>query len=83
MRGSDNFFDIGGHSLLAVTFTTRVQRETGARLNLIDVATATLAVLATTLPATAGATDAPPAPRSLRERMVRWLRGERASEGSP
>ncbi|HEU4669269.1 MAG TPA: amino acid adenylation domain-containing protein [Dyella sp.] len=82
VRGSDNFFDVGGHSLLAVTFTTRVQRETGARLNLLDVATAPLAVLATTLPATVDGSGAPAAARSLRERVARWLRGERASEGS-
>ncbi|OZB59385.1 MAG: non-ribosomal peptide synthetase [Lysobacterales bacterium 14-68-21] len=82
VRASDNFFDVGGHSLLAVTFTTRVQRETGARLNLLDVATAPLAVLATTLPPMAGNGDAPVATRSLRERVARWLRGDRASKGS-
>jgi amino acid adenylation domain-containing protein len=50
VRGSDNFFDIGGHSLLAVEFTTRVQRETGVRLSLLAVATSTLASLAVELP---------------------------------
>ena len=47
---SDNFFDAGGHSLLAVAFTTRVQHETGVRLDLYEVATATLAGLALRLP---------------------------------
>ena len=49
---SDNFFDIGGHSLLAVELVTRVQRDTGVRLNLLDIATGTLASLATELPET-------------------------------
>ena len=46
----DNFFDVGGHSLLAVEMATRVQRETGVRLNLLDIATGTLATLAMELP---------------------------------
>ena len=50
IRSGDNFFDIGGHSLLAVELVTRVQRDTGVRLNLLDVATGTLASLATELP---------------------------------
>ncbi|MCX7514605.1 non-ribosomal peptide synthetase [Frateuria sp. STR12] len=50
VRPSDNFFDVGGHSLLAVEFTARVHRETGVRLNLLHVATSTLASLATELP---------------------------------
>ncbi|MEO7068152.1 MAG: amino acid adenylation domain-containing protein [Rhodanobacter sp.] len=52
IRGSDNFFDVGGHSLLAVEFVTRVQHETGIRFNLLDVATGTLASLASELPDT-------------------------------
>jgi amino acid adenylation domain-containing protein len=50
VRGIDNFFDIGGHSLLAVEFATRVHRETGVWLNLLSVATGTLASLAVELP---------------------------------
>ncbi|MFI4957531.1 MAG: amino acid adenylation domain-containing protein [Lysobacterales bacterium] len=50
VRGGDNFFDLGGHSLLAVEFSTRVQRETSVRLALLDIATGTLASLATELP---------------------------------
>ncbi|MEW9573377.1 amino acid adenylation domain-containing protein [Rhodanobacter sp. Si-c] len=50
VRSSDNFFDVGGHSLLAVEFVTRVQRETGVRINLLDVAASTLASLALELP---------------------------------
>ncbi len=48
----DNFFDIGGHSLLAVELVTRVQRDTGVRLNLLEIATGTLASLAMELPET-------------------------------
>jgi amino acid adenylation domain-containing protein len=46
----DNFFDIGGYSLLAVELATRVRRETGARLNLLQIATGTLGSLAVELP---------------------------------
>jgi non-ribosomal peptide synthetase component F/acyl carrier protein len=46
---SDNFFDIGGHSLLAVEMAARVQRETGVRLNLLDIANGTLGTLAAEL----------------------------------
>ncbi|WP_201313965.1 non-ribosomal peptide synthetase [Dyella sp. EPa41] len=50
VRASDNFFDIGGHSLLAIEMVTRVKRETGVKLNLLDVATSPLATLAAALP---------------------------------
>jgi acyl carrier protein len=52
IRSGDNFFDIGGHSLLAVELVARVQRETGVRINLLDIAVGTLASLAMELPAT-------------------------------
>jgi amino acid adenylation domain-containing protein len=51
----DNFFDVGGHSLLAVELAARVQRETGVRLNLLDIASGTLATLAGQLPEPAAA----------------------------
>ena len=54
VRPSDNFFDIGGHSLLAMELVARVRRETRVRLNLLDVATGTMASLATELPDIAG-----------------------------
>ena len=50
VRSRDNFFDLGGHSLLAVEMVSRVRRETGVRLNLLSVATSTLASLAMELP---------------------------------
>ena len=55
VRPSDNFFDIGGHSLLAMELVARVRRETKVRLNLLDIATGTMASLATELPDVASA----------------------------
>jgi amino acid adenylation domain-containing protein len=69
VRASDNFFDVGGHSLLAVEFTARVQRETGTRLSLLHVATGTLASLATELPESLGERQS--APLSLRGKLRR------------
>jgi amino acid adenylation domain len=71
VRGGDNFFDLGGHSLLAVEFSTRVQRETSVRLALLEIATGTLASLATELPKAASATGAQSA--SLLARLRRRL----------
>jgi acyl-coenzyme A synthetase/AMP-(fatty) acid ligase len=51
----DNFLDVGGHSLLAVEMAARVRRETGVRLNLLEIATGTLASLAMELPISADA----------------------------
>ncbi|MDE2342052.1 MAG: amino acid adenylation domain-containing protein [Betaproteobacteria bacterium] len=72
-RGSDNFFDIGGHSLLAVEFATRVQRETGVRLNLMNVATETLSSLAALLPPIPHAATGDPRRASLLTRLRRML----------
>lgn len=71
VRAGDNFFDLGGHSLLAVEFSTRVQRETAVRLALLDIATGTLASLATELPRVASASGAQSA--SLLARLRRRL----------
>lgn len=50
IRRSDNFLDLGGHSMLAVEFATRVRNETTVGLRLLDVVTGTLASLAAELP---------------------------------
>lgn len=42
----DNFFDLGGHSLLAMAVIETIERKTGHRLSLIDLARATLTQLA-------------------------------------
>jgi len=46
----DNFFDLGGHSMLAVQMANRVARETGFRIKLMPLATQTLEQIAMTLP---------------------------------
>ncbi|SFS17041.1 amino acid adenylation domain-containing protein [Dyella sp. OK004] len=68
IRTSDNFFDIGGHSLLAVEMATRVQQETGIRLNLLDIANGSLGTLAAEL-------DNAPAKTDKGESLGQKLRG--------
>jgi amino acid adenylation domain-containing protein len=46
----DNFFDAGGHSMLAVKLVNRVHRDTGVRLTLLTLAASTLAQVANALP---------------------------------
>ena len=48
----DNFFDLGGHSMLAVQMVHRVARDTGVRIKLIRLGVETLAQLAADLPQT-------------------------------
>jgi amino acid adenylation domain-containing protein len=69
IRTSDNFFDVGGHSLLAVDMAMRVQKLTGVQLNLLDIANGTLGTLAADL---ALATPAAPtaAKRGLLSRLL-------------
>src|SRR5690606_11497292 len=57
----DNFFDLGGHSMLAAKMASRVARETGHRIRLMPLATQTLAHLAAEIPLQAlpGAPAAP------------------------
>ncbi|MBE1161960.1 non-ribosomal peptide synthetase [Dyella acidiphila] len=70
VRTSDNFFDIGGHSLMAVDMAARVQRQTGMSLNLLDIANGTLGTLAAGL--SEGAAKTPP-PAKLGSRLGRWF----------
>jgi len=49
----DNFFDLGGHSMLAAKMANRVSRETGHRIKLMPLATQTLALLAADIPLSA------------------------------
>jgi amino acid adenylation domain-containing protein len=46
----DNFFDLGGHSMLAVQMASRVERDTGHRIKLIRLGAETLAQVAAGLP---------------------------------
>ncbi|SEL09198.1 amino acid adenylation domain-containing protein [Pseudoxanthomonas sp. GM95] len=74
VQPNDNFFDTGGHSLLAMELAARVRRETGMRINLLDIATGTLASLAAGLPEGDGTASAeePEAPVTLGGRLRRW-----------
>jgi hypothetical protein len=49
----DNFFDLGGHSMLAVQMANRVKVDTGVRIQLMTLATQTLAQIASELPVAA------------------------------
>jgi non-ribosomal peptide synthetase component F len=66
VRAGDNFFDVGGHSLLAVEMAARVRQDTGIALNLLDIANGTLGMLAAELDA-APAAPATKAGFSLRK----------------
>ncbi len=46
----DNFFDLGGHSMLAVEMANRVSRDTGVRLKLMRLANQSLEQMAMELP---------------------------------
>jgi amino acid adenylation domain-containing protein len=46
----DNFFDLGGHSMLAVQMANRVARDTGVRIKLIRLGSETLSQVAASLP---------------------------------
>lgn len=67
---NDNFFDLGGHSMLAVQMANRVKTDTGVRIQLMTLATQTLAQIASELPMAAKA-----APVGLRARLVGNLKG--------
>jgi hypothetical protein len=78
VEAGDNFFEMGGHSMLAVQMANRVARDTGVRLRVLELATQTLAQAADQLPSQgtpedgSGAGDA--APAGLLRRMARWFR---------
>jgi hypothetical protein len=74
IRRNDNFLDLGGHSMLAVEFASRVRKETGVNLRLLNVVTGTLASLAVELPE-AGADSSAPAEASLWSRLRKRLGG--------
>lgn len=68
----ENFFDAGGHSLLAVTMASRLEKITGTRLSILKIATHSLRALASDL---GSAAIALPAPRQgFGTRLARWAR---------
>lgn len=70
VEAGDNFFDLGGHSMLAVQMANRVHRDTGVRIQLMTLATQSLAQIASTLP---HATDMPST--GLRSRLLGKFKG--------
>jgi acyl carrier protein len=72
VTAADNFFDLGGHSLMAMELAAQVRRDTGVRLNLLDIATGNLASLAANLPEQGdGASPAPSLGSRLRRLFSR------------
>lgn len=70
---SDNFFDLGGNSMLAVQMAERVMRETGFKIKLLRLASQSLSQIAVDFPAGAKTpTLASPPPTGLGRRL-RWL----------
>ena len=69
VRTIDNFFDICGHSLMAVDMAARVQRTTGLSLNLLDIANGTLGTLAAGLSESAAMPPPPAKSGSLLGRL--------------
>lgn len=75
----DNFFDLGGHSMLAVQMANRVARDTGARIRLVRLATQTLSQVAADLPENVAPVAGAPG-RGLVHNVMR-LFGIAAAEG--
>lgn len=70
----DNFFDLGGHSMLAVQMVGRVARETGYRIKLMRLAVQTAAEIAADMPADALAPRASGLGNRLMQNVRRLLR---------
>ena len=78
----DNFFDIGGHSLLAMRVLAQVQKRVGRRMNPREMIFQTLEQLAASLDREAPAI-APVVPRSgLLGRIVDGLKGRGRGRGA-
>lgn len=70
VQPGDNFFDLGGHSMLAVQMANRVHRDTGVRIQLMTLATQSLAQIASTLPLVANVPST-----GLRSRLLGKFKG--------
>jgi surfactin family lipopeptide synthetase A/lichenysin synthetase A len=66
----DNFFDLGGHSLLGTTVIDRIERETGCRLTLVDLGLQNLGQLAQRCDQSAAHANA-----GVTRRLLRMVRG--------
>ena len=72
----DNFFDLGGHSLLGTTVIDRIERETGCRLTLVDLGLQNLGQLAQRCDQHTSHTNA----ASVTRRLLRMVRGAAGRE---
>lgn len=66
----DNFFEAGGHSLLALSLSTRLQKASGVKLSLLAIAHATLRAVAAQI-ANGGATIAEPRQAGLGAKVAK------------
>lgn len=76
----DNFFDAGGHSLLALTMVSRIEAKTGIRLPILQIARSTLRALADELHREAASRH--PEDPGLGARLHRWVRSAVATRRS-
>ena len=72
----DNFFDLGGHSLLGTTVIDRIERATGCRLTLVDLGLQNLGQLAQRCDQHTSHTNA----ASVTRRLLRMVRGAAGRE---
>jgi len=70
----DNFFDLGGHSMLAVQMVNRVAADTGVRLKLVRLGSQSLEQLAQDLPERSGHAEAAVTASSRGANLIRSAR---------
>jgi len=70
----DNFFDLGGNSMLAVQMSSRVAKDTGVRIQLMRLAATSLAQIAADLPTRIGREDRSGVGARMARQMKRLLR---------
>ena len=80
VAADDNFFDLGGNSMLAVQMAERIEREYGARIRLMQLAVQTLRQLAQDLPEQKVAKGKDEAATSRFGRGIRALFGGRSRQ---
>lgn len=75
-RSDSNFFELGGHSLLSVGVISRIEKELGVRITLVDMLVCSLEQIAATVDRTNQATEPvlKASVSSWRKRVARWLR---------
>ena len=75
VRVLDNFFDLGGHSLLSMRVVARLQRDTGVRLNPGELILQTLGQVAAACEGASSPSDAEEASPTTGESGARgWAR---------